>query len=70
MIWSQTLALTYCSILMARFWIKYAGRVLPFDHKHRHVSDLGIPDEFTDAAQLLTDFFADVDRVFSELKRR
>lgn len=42
---------------------KYAGRVLPFDHKHRHVSDQGIPYEFTDAAQLLTDFFADVDRV-------
>jgi len=48
----------------------YAGRVLPFDHKHRHVSDKGVPYEFTDAAQLLTDFFADVDRVLSELKQQ
>ena len=49
---------------------KYAGRVLAFDHKHRHVSDQGVPYEFSDAVQLLTDFFADVDRVLSELKRR
>ncbi len=31
---------------------KYAGRVLAYDHKHRHVSDKGLPYEFQDAHQL------------------
>jgi len=42
---------------------KYAGRILSYDHKHRHASDKGIPYEFTDAQQLINDFFADVDKV-------
>ena len=45
---------------------KYAGQVLPYDHKHRHISDKGAPYEFKDAYQLLRDFFADVDRVLKE----
>lgn len=49
---------------------KYAGRKLRFDHKHRHVSDKGIPYEFKDAHQLLSDFFADVDRLLAEVKRK
>lgn len=49
---------------------KYAGRILAFDHKHRHASDKGAPYAFKDAPQLLNDFFADVDRVLSELKKR
>lgn len=49
---------------------KYAGRILAYDHKHRHVSDKGVPYEFKDAQQLLIDFFADVDRVLSEVKQR
>jgi hypothetical protein len=49
---------------------KYAGRIRPFDHKHRHVSDQGIPYEFKDAQQLINDFFADVDRVLQEVKKR
>jgi len=28
---------------------KYAGQVLPYDHKHRHISDKGVPYEFKDA---------------------
>ncbi|KAA6183966.1 hypothetical protein F2Q65_14260 [Thiohalocapsa marina] len=53
------------------FWVKIvAGQVLPFDHRHRHVSDQGVPYEFSNAAQLLTDFFADVDRVLQEMKRK
>lgn len=48
---------------------KYAGRILAFDHKHRHVSDQGVPYEFKDAQQLLNDFFADVDRVLQEVKK-
>ena len=42
---------------------KYAGRILTFDHTHRQASDKGVPYEFTNAQQLLEDFFADVDRI-------
>jgi hypothetical protein len=49
---------------------KYAGRILAYDHKHRHVSDKGVPYEFKDAQQLMNDFFADVDHVLSEVKKR
>lgn len=42
---------------------KYAGRILTFDHTRRHASDKGVPYEFTNAQQLLEDFFADVDRI-------
>lgn len=48
---------------------KYAGRILAFDHRHRHVADQGVPYEFTDAQQLISDFFADVDRILQEVKR-
>lgn len=49
---------------------KYAGRILTYDHKHRHRSDKGVPYEFQDAHQLLSDFFADVDRVLQEVQKR
>ena len=48
---------------------KYAGRVLAYDHRHRSASDKGIPYEFAAAHQLLTDFFAEVDRVLQEVER-
>lgn len=48
---------------------KYAGRVLSYDHKHRHISDKGVPYEFKDAFHLLKDFFADVDRVLKEIEK-
>jgi len=48
---------------------KYAGQILAFDHKHRHVSDKGIPYEFTDAYQLLSDFFEEVDRVLRQVRK-
>ena len=48
---------------------KYAGRILAFDHKHRHASDKGVPYEFKDAQQLLEDFFADVDRTLLEVSK-
>ncbi len=47
---------------------KYAGRILAYDHKHRHASDQGVPYEYTDAHQLLLDFFDEVDRVLKEAK--
>jgi hypothetical protein len=46
---------------------KFAGHRLPYDHKHRHVADKGVPYEFKDAYQLLADFFAEVDVLLSEL---
>jgi len=48
---------------------KYAGTRLPYDHKHRHVSDKGVPYEFKDAHQLLSDFFNEVDRVLEEIRK-
>jgi len=46
--------------------LKYAGTRMPYDHRHRHVSDKGVPNEFRDAHQLLADFFNEVDRVLKE----
>jgi len=48
---------------------KFAGQRLPYDHKHRHVTDKGVPYEFKDAYQLMTDFFAEVDRVLKEARQ-
>jgi|SRR5690554_6191146 len=48
---------------------RFAGRILAYDHKHRHASDKGVPYEFQDAQQLLCDFFADIDRVLLESQR-
>ena len=47
---------------------RYAGQILRYDHKHRHINDKGISYRFTNAYQLLSDFFADVDRVLNEVK--
>ena len=41
----------------------------PYDHRHRHAADKGVPYEFKDAHQLLVDFFAEVDRVLEEVKQ-
>ena len=50
---------------------KYAGQVLPYDHKHRHIADKGVSYEFKDAYQLLRDFFVDVDvdKIVKESKK-
>lgn len=50
--------------------LRYGGRIVAYDHKHRHDSDKGIPYEFRDAHQLLSDFFADVDRALREVEER
>jgi hypothetical protein len=49
---------------------RYGGRRLPFDHRHRHASDVGVPYEFKDAHQLPTDFFVEVDSLLKEVKPR
>lgn len=46
----------------------FAGRRLPYDHRHRHVADKGVPYHFTDAHQLLADFFAEVDATLRKLR--
>lgn len=46
---------------------KYSGNRLPYDHRHRHVSDKGVPYEFKDAYQLLADFFNEVDRLLKDI---
>ena len=47
---------------------KYAGNRMPYDHRHRHASDKGVPYEFQDAQQLLIDFFSEVDKILMEIK--
>lgn len=49
---------------------QYAGRRLPYDHRHRHASDKGVPYGFKDAYQLLKDFFEEVDRVLKARQER
>lgn len=44
---------------------KYSGRIIEYDHYHRHSSDKGVPYEFKDAYQLIKDFFETVDSVLN-----
>ena len=48
---------------------KYAGRRLPYDHRHRTSSDTGVPYVFESPQRLLEDFFAEVDRVIKEARK-
>jgi hypothetical protein len=45
---------------------RYTGRIVTYDHQHRHATDKGIPYAFQDAYELMKDFFAAVDRVIQE----
>lgn len=47
----------------------FAGIRLPYDHKHKHISDKGVSYKFRNAHQLLADFFNEVDQVLKEIKR-
>jgi hypothetical protein len=49
---------------------KFAGQRLSYDHRHRFVKDVGVPYLFTDAHQLLADFFREVDLVLREVKSK
>lgn len=46
---------------------KHAGKRYPYDHRHRHATDGGVLYEFDTAYQLVSDFYAEVDRVLKEL---
>nr|SPS05773.1 conserved protein of unknown function [Candidatus Nitrotoga fabula] len=41
---------------------------MTYDHKHRHVSDKGVPYEFKDIQQLINNFFADAERVLRKYR--
>lgn len=43
----------------------YQGRKT-YDHRHRHSKDEGVPYEFTNASQLLVDFWLEVDKILSK----
>ena len=46
---------------------KHAGKRFPYDHRHRHATDEGVLYEFDTAYQLVSDFYAEVDRVLKEV---
>lgn len=46
---------------------KSPGHGRAFDHKHRHISDHGLPYVFTSVEQLVDDFWVDVNRVLREV---
>lgn len=46
---------------------KHAGKRYPYDHRHRHAKDDGVLYEFDTAYQLLSDFYAEVDRVLKKV---
>jgi hypothetical protein len=48
---------------------KFAGLRLREDHRHRTLSDKGVPYAFESAYRLLEDFFAEVDRVIKEAQQ-
>ena len=58
---------SYQQIIKPPGKFRYAGRILAFDHKHRHAPDKGVLYEFRSAQQLLEDFFEDVDRILSKV---
>lgn len=43
-----------------------ATRYIEYDHKHRSPQDKGLPYHFTNAQQLLVDFWADVDAILKK----
>ncbi|OGB33864.1 MAG: hypothetical protein A3F78_13570 [Burkholderiales bacterium RIFCSPLOWO2_12_FULL_61_40] len=47
----------------------HVGKKYPYDHKHRHVTDGGVLYEFDTAYQLVSDFYAEVDRVLKEVSQ-
>jgi hypothetical protein len=49
---------------------KYSGHVVEHDHKHPSPADTAVAYEFSSPYQLLSDFFADVDRVLREVSKR
>ena len=55
------------SVRPAGSHFKHAGKRFPYDHRHRHALDEGVLYEFDTAYQLVSDFYAEVDRVLKEV---
>ncbi len=49
--------------------MRFTGRRLAYDHRHRHARDKGVPYEFASPGQLLSDFFDEVDRDLKEAQQ-
>ncbi len=49
---------------------KVSGKRHAYDHKHRHLSDKGVPYEFSSAFQLIEDFFNGIDDTIERLSSR
>lgn len=45
----------------------YIGTIVSYDHIHRSIKDKGVPYEFENAQQLLTDFLNEVNSILSNL---
>lgn len=45
----------------------YTGTIVSYDHIHRSIKDKGVPYEFENAQQLLTDFLNEVNSILSNL---
>lgn len=48
---------------------KHVGKKYPYDHRHRHAKDAGVLYEFDTAYTLVSDFYAEVDRVLKEVSQ-
>jgi len=46
----------------------YHGRIIEYDHVHNNENDKGTPYTFINAEKLLTDFWARIDHIMSEIK--
>lgn len=44
---------------------RFTGRRVIYDHKHEHSTSKGVPYTFKSAAQLLKDFFEEVDKILN-----
>ncbi|MBN4063485.1 hypothetical protein JYT79_01755 [Cardiobacterium sp. AH-315-I02] len=45
---------------------KFKGRIVAYDHQHKSAIDKGTPYVFSNAQQLLNDFFIEVNRILKE----
>lgn len=50
--------------------MKFVGKTYAYDHVHRTIVDKGIPYEFNDCYQLLTDFFNGIDETINRIQQR
>jgi len=48
---------------------KAAGKRTPFDHRHRSRTDKGVSYAYRDAAQLLEDFFEEVEEIMKRMRQ-